>query len=975
MRYVDENDWVTYLLLFLFPPLGIYLLWRRQRFDKPIRWAVTAASAIWFVVALILLLRGLLGGNGDQQVQPNITIPPVTVEQTAEPEPEVTDAPEPVETGDITAIDLGGGAQDAEPAEGGDSTAGDADAAPAPTALTSAGSVSADTAAYVWSPATGLYYHSTDTCPRIEAGVQTWRVTREIAENSRHQSPCPDCIGGGTTVTYYATLGGKYYHSNANCSKMRNPLEYTKAAAENEGKLPCPVCILKTQDSLEESDDVVAVLINDKTTDKSGIQVYATKGGTYFHVKSDCSGMQNPTKGPLRDALLAGKKACPTCCASAGTLVYCTSGGKSYHTDKNCQGMTGAKQVTLAEAMVLGKAKCDVCIKGSVASATGGATDGTTETKTVKIGNATGDDVKVYATKNGTYYHTNNTCSGMKDAQLYTLKSMLLAGKKACPTCASSANTKVYATKGGKYYHSYATCSDMTNASSGTLAEALAAGLKRCPKCWGNSAANTNTNATTAKAANTNAANTKAAAANTATNNQTAAVTVPTVSESRAQAAPSKATASNTYVYATRSGSYFHLNSSCGGMTGASRVSLRTAAKAGKKPCPICATAANRTVYSTSNGDHYHVASVCIQSGMKNGTKRTLAEALLRNQTACPYCLSSRSAAEKAVAVADAAKSGSAAKVAEAIVAQSGGTTYKSGKSGVRVYATVSGKYYHTSSSCSNLSGTPSRVTLETALNYGKKACPECASSATRKVYATKGGKYYHYSKSDAGSGAKEGTLASALAYGFDPCPNCVQKAASSAAQPVTTAFKSGTSGIKVYATTGSKYYHANSTCSGLTGASRVSLETALNYGKKACPVCLSAANKKVYAVAGGSYYHYSKAHAGSGATGGTLAVARAIGLKACPQCTTLAAGADSFENGGAENAPVSIEVYAAEADTGVYIDIASANSYYHKSASCSKAGFSGGEKVTLQYAKDWDYKACPYCNPPTSVIPQSTET
>ena len=198
---------------------------------------------------------------------------------------------------------------------------------------------------------------------------------------------------------------------------------------------------------------------------------------------------------------------------------------------------------------------------------------------------------------------------------------------------------------------------------------------------------------------------------------------------------------------------------------------------------------------------------------------------------------------------------------------------------------------------------------------------------------------------------------------------------ATSAAEPVTTAFKSGTSGIKVYATTGSKYYHANSTCSGLSGASRVSLETALNYGKKACPVCLAAANVKVYAVPGGSHYHYSKAHAGSGATAGTLAVARAIGLKACSVCSKLAAGADSYENGGTENAPVSIEVYAAEADTGVYIDLASANSYYHKSAKCSKAGFSGGEKVTLQYARDWDYKACPYCNPPTSVIPQSSET
>ena len=51
-----------------------------------------------------------------------------------------------------------------------------------------------------------------------------------------------------------------------------------------------------------------------------------------------------------------------------------------------------------------------------------------------------------------------------------------------------------------------------------------------------------------------------------------------------------------------------------------------------------------------------------------------------------------------------------------------------------------------------------------------------------------------------------------------------------------------------------------------------------------------------------------------------------------------------------------------------MYIDIASANNYYHKSSRCSKAGFSDGMKVTLQYVCDWGYKACPYCNPPTSA-------
>ena len=60
--------------------------------------------------------------------------------------------------------------------------------------------------------------------------------------------------------------------------------------------------------------------------------------------------------------------------------------------------------------------------------------------------------------------------------------------------------------------------------------------------------------------------------------------------------------------------------------------------------------------------------------------------------------------------------------------------------------------------------------------------------------------------------------------------------------------------------------------------------------------------------------------------------------------------------------------------ELGVYIDLGSVNNYYHKSAKCSDAKFSGGTKVTLQYVLDWKYKACPYCNPPTRVSAEPGE-
>ena len=95
-----------------------------------------------------------------------------------------------------------------------------------------------------------------------------------------------------------------------------------------------------------------------------------------------------------------------------------------------------------------------------------------------------------------------------------------------------------------------------------------------------------------------------------------------------------------------------------------------------------------------------------------------------------------------------------------------------------------------------------------------------------------------------------------------------------------------GTSGVKVYASVYNPYFHANSTCSGMTDASRVTLETALNDGKTGCPTCLPSANEKVYAIVGASYYHYKKSHAGSKAKSGTVAVAIARGMKACPVCS-----------------------------------------------------------------------------------------
>ena len=170
------------------------------------------------------------------------------------------------------------------------------------------------------------------------------------------------------------------------------------------------------------------------------------------------------------------------------------------------------------------------------------------------------------------------------------------------------------------------------------------------------------------------------------------------------------------------------------------------------------------------------------------------------------------------------------------------------------------------------------------------------------------------------------------------------------------TIIQVGKSGIKVYASLAGKYYHTSRSCAG-AGASTVALETALNYGKSACPSCAASAKKTVYADAKGKYYHSSKACAGRGATSGQFAKALALGLKKCPVCIS---GSEAYE--------VSDVKYSAPGDTGVFIDLESDTLYYHRAKKCSSAHMGDSQRVALEFALKWGFVACPYCTPPTSI-------
>ena len=181
--------------------------------------------------------------------------------------------------------------------------------------------------------------------------------------------------------------------------------------------------------------------------------------------------------------------------------------------------------------------------------------------------NTTDTATHVYATKNGKYFHTDKTCSGMTNAKRGTFTAAVKAGKKPCPTCITPAKLTVYATYGGKYYHVNATCSGMTNAFAVKASTAISYNKTACPTC--------------AKVLNKVGKNNQAGngGANGAGGNNTAANN-------------NKATAStNVYIkLGAGTNNYYHVAAKCAatGMTGGQNVTLEYALSHNYTACPSC---------------------------------------------------------------------------------------------------------------------------------------------------------------------------------------------------------------------------------------------------------------------------------------------------------------------------------------------------------------------------------------------------
>ena len=580
--YIMDNDWVMYLALVILPPLGIWLLWHKNKYDITLRTALSAASFIWFVILLIWLFAG--GGSDDPTI-PDVNFMPTGAvsTQTSAPSATPTIAPDVTQPAATPRVNTGTESNNGE---------------------------EPSNATYVYATNSGVYYHTIENCGDLSNAS---KMTLDTAI-TRGKTACPDCAGGTnitgatTAVTYYATTRGQWYHTNPSCQSMTGATVVTESNAIKNGKTACPVCIgyygtpkgkwyhcvsncqgmngavTKTKKEWEADGktacptclkDGKATGVTATTSTPTQTMVYATTNGTYFHTKANCTGMKDATYGSIATAVNMGKKACTKCVTTSTVYVFATTDGKYFHTKNNCTGMKGAQYVTIKTALGYKKTACPTCAKvfsgfSSSSSNSGNNNSGITNLSNNTV-NTKDTATMVYATKNGTYFHTKNNCSGMKDAERMTYAQAINNKKKACPDCVTASKLTVFATGNGKYYHTKATCTGMKNAVAVSASTAIQNGKTACSTC--------------AKALKT------AFATPTPKTTATPKATATPKTTAKTTTSPTKATASTTvYLKANSECPYYHSAAKCPkqNISGATNTTLEYAISRGYTACPSC---------------------------------------------------------------------------------------------------------------------------------------------------------------------------------------------------------------------------------------------------------------------------------------------------------------------------------------------------------------------------------------------------
>lgn len=393
--------------------------------------------------------------------------------------------------------------------------------------------------------------------------------------------------------------------------------------AKGEGRSACENCIGGTGDGIAVSAALMVhptytpVPEQPETEAVSGMVtpeptgcVWMAKDGDCYHLDRNCPAMINPDDHMLMT--VADGVPCPVCAAGFATpapveltpestaeTVWCTKNGTFYHSAEHCSGMQNAKLYARNTAQELGKQPCPKCIGSEV------NTDAVFTPSPIPVA-ATPEPVPVtvWCTKNGTFYHSDEHCSGMRNAVGYVLNDVIKMGKAACPVCMVNGSSfdaaetppvpatataepmtfdeemMVWYAETGEFYHAEENCSGMKNAVMLAESAALEAGKWPCPKCLPG------------------------------------------------------------WLVWTVDDNYYHLDEHCSGMTDAHQTLAEIALALGQYPCPACVTeieSAAEGYYATKNGSFYHSVSDC--SGMKNAGWFYTEQIAGLGKEPCPTCI------------------------------------------------------------------------------------------------------------------------------------------------------------------------------------------------------------------------------------------------------------------------------------------------------------------------------------------------
>ena len=363
--YLGDHNLTLFLLLVLLPPLGVALLWARRRFRRRGRVLLTAMTLIWVAALSLLLVRPLQDrrvvpadtANIPQTADMGQTNPVVVsdeelgdaigvyVTETGPFYHQLNDCRALSTTEEITRIGqneaLDSGRMACPYCLGGQYTDGLWD-------LKFVNTDSQDQSGLiVYCSATNASFHTDAQCPALNGGLGVSMLDAILMGKVFCENCCPEA-----SREVFCTMDGSYYHYDGECSGMRDPSLVTLPEALVLGKTRCPICIKNSTGTALETTDA-----NSDAT----YYVYATRNGTYYHIKKNCSGMKNAKKVSLKQMLAARRPACPKCCPNVEMIVYTERGNPYYHSTSTCSDMKEPVQGTLVEALANGLSRCPTC--------------------------------------------------------------------------------------------------------------------------------------------------------------------------------------------------------------------------------------------------------------------------------------------------------------------------------------------------------------------------------------------------------------------------------------------------------------------------------------------------------------------------------------------------------------------------------------------------------------------------------------